>query len=254
VEGSLIARATDITPEEFERLKGEFKGLASSSSQFLQMGESGAVNLGTLIAVIGNTAVGKTTLVERLKQAAPFTTGLEQHAERPFQRLLVEDLRGGRGRRYALANQLDYLLLRAEQELAIRSQSGRGLVDGGLDEDFYVFTRGFHALGILDDAEFALCERFYRFVRALQPEPDLYLLLHAPLQLLAARMKQRARPVEIATVDSLPLLQQQIDAWMQRIPPERLIVLDASTPALLTPQGIERLLMTIDQRLTASVS
>jgi hypothetical protein len=41
---------------------------------------------------------------------------------------------------------------------------------------------------------------------------------------------------------------------MQCIPSERLIVLDASTPALLTQQSIERLLMMIDQRLAASIS
>lgn len=208
--------------------------------------------MGALIAVIGNTAAGKTTFVEHLKQIRPFTTGLEQHAERLFQRLLVEALRTGQGHRYALANQLDYLLLRAEQELAIRSWPGIGLVDGGLDEDFYVFTHGFHALGILDDAEFALCERFYRFVRAVQPEPDLYLLLDVPLELLAARMKQRARLVEVATPDSLPILQRQLDTWRQRIPPERLIVLDASTPALLTPQSLGRLLATIDRHLSIS--
>lgn len=206
--------------------------------------------MGVLIAVIGNTAVGKTTLVEHLQQSAPFTTGLEQHVERPFQRLLVEDLRAGRGHRYALANQLDYLLLRAEQEPTIRSQPGIGLVDGGLDEDFYVFTRGFHALGILEDAEFVLCERFHRFVRALYPEPDLYLFLHAPVELLAKRMKQRARPIEIATIDSLSILQQQVDTWVQSIAPQRLIELDASTLTLITPQSIEQLLRTIDRRLS----
>ena len=206
--------------------------------------------MGVLIAVIGNTAVGKTTLVERLQQSAPFTTGLEQHVERPFQRLLVEDLRAGRGHRYALANQLDYLLLRAEQELTVRSQPGIGLVDGGLDEDFYVFTRGFHALGILEDAEFVLCERFHRFVRTLYPEPDLYLFLHAPVELLAKRMKRRARPIEIATIDSLSILQQQVDTWVQSIAPQRLIELDASTPTLITPQSIEQLLRTIDRRLS----
>jgi deoxyadenosine/deoxycytidine kinase len=206
--------------------------------------------LGALIAVIGNTAVGKTTLVERLKQVAPFATGLEQHAERPFQRLLVEDLRAGQGRRYALANQIDYLLLRAEQELAIRSRPGIGLVDGGLDEDFYVFTLGFHALGILDAAEFALCERFYRFARALQPEPDLYILLQAPLEQLAERMKRRARPIEIASIDSLPVLQQQLETWVQGIAPQRLIVLDASTPTLLALPNIQQVLKTIEQRLS----
>ncbi len=115
-------------------------------------------------------------------------TGLEQHSERPFQRALADDLRTGRGRRYALANQIDYLLLRAEQEQEIRSQPEVGLVDGGLDEDFFIFTHGFHANGILDDAEFALCARFHRFVRAVQPEPELFILLDAPVEVLAQRM------------------------------------------------------------------
>jgi deoxyadenosine/deoxycytidine kinase len=204
--------------------------------------------LGKLIAVIGNTAVGKTTLVENLVATAPFVTGLEQHAERPFQQALADDLKMGKGRRYALANQIDYLLLRAEQERAVRSLPGIGLVDGGLDEDFFVFTRGFHAMGHLDDAEFALCERFHRFVRSVQPEPDLYLLLHAPVDVLAQRLARRNRPVEIATAADIDVLQRQVDDWSHRIPSERLIVVDASTRWSVSQQAIHELLTIIQAR------
>jgi len=198
-----------------------------------------------LIAIIGNTAAGKTTLVKRLTATAPFVTGLEQHDERPFQQLLADDLRTGRGRRHALANQIDYLLLRAEQERAIRSQPGIGLVDGGLDEDFFIFTRGFHANGLLDDAEFALCERFYRFVRAMQPGPDLFILLDAPVEVLAHRLAHRNRPIEIATAADLDLLQQQLDTWRRIIPAAQLLVIDASTDITLSHQSICNLLAVI---------
>lgn len=204
--------------------------------------------MGKLIAVIGNTAVGKTTLVERLAAAAPFVTGLEQHIERPFQHVLADDLRAGRGRRYALANQIDYLLLRAEQEQVIRARPGVGLVDGGLDEDFYVFTHGFHAVGHLEQSEFALCERLYRFVRSVQPEPDLYILLAAPVAVLAARLAQRSRVVEIATSADLDVLQQQVDAWRERIPPARLIVVDAAGDGAFSPRLIDKLLASIRTR------
>ena len=194
--------------------------------------------MGKLIAVIGNTAAGKTTLVAALAAAAPFVTGLEQHAERPFQQAFAADLAaGGADRhRYALANQIDYLLLRAEQEQAIRRQPGIGLVDGGLDEDFFVFTRHFHAIGYLDAAEYALCERFYRYARSMQPLPDLFIYLDVPLDALAARFARRSRTLEIASVEQLAHLQRQVDAWVATIDPARLLVVDASksfTPAVL---------------------
>lgn len=207
------------------------------------------ISLGKLIAVIGNTAAGKTTLVAALSTAAPFVTGLEQHAERPFQQALADDLkRGGTERcRYALANQIDYLLLRAEQELTIRRQPGVGLVDGGLDEDFFVFSRHFHALGYLSAAEQALCERFYRYARSIQPPPDLFIYLAAPLEVLRARFLHRRRAVEIATVDHLAQLQQQVDDWVAAIDDAHLLVVDA-TQDFTAPEALTNLLAQLRRR------
>ncbi|HHY54594.1 MAG TPA: deoxynucleoside kinase [Chloroflexi bacterium] len=205
--------------------------------------------MGKLIAVIGNTAAGKTTLVAALAAAAPFIIGLEQHAERPFQQALADELKTGGARRlrYALANQIDYLLLRAEQEQEIRRQPGVGLVDGGLDEDFFVFSRHFHALGYLSAAEQALCERFYRYVRLMQPPPDLFIYLTAPLQVLHARFQQRRRPVEIAAADHLAQLQHQVDDWVAAIDPARLLVLDGAQN-LTAPDALTALLAELGRR------
>lgn len=203
--------------------------------------------MGKLVAVIGNTAAGKTTLVQRLAAAAPFVTGLEQHAERPFQQPFAGELTSGAagGYRYALANQIDYLLLRAEQERAIRAQPGIGLVDGGLDEDFFVFTRHFLARGYLTAAEFDLCERFYRFVRTVQPMPDLFVLVDAPLDVLTRRHARRARSLEIAVAADLAALQSQVDAWVACLPAERLLVMDAARDDAFAPAAIQDLLAAI---------
>ena len=88
-----------------------------------------------LIAIVGVSGVGKTALVQALAKAHPFATAYEQHAERPFQALFKNDSR------YAFANQVDYLLLRAEQEKTLRASTQIGLIDGGLDLDFHGFTR-----------------------------------------------------------------------------------------------------------------
>ncbi|NTU55984.1 MAG: hypothetical protein HGA79_07025 [Anaerolineales bacterium] len=63
-----------------------------------------------LITIIGPSGVAKTALVQALTKKFQFETALEQHVERPFQALAKEDAR------YIFPNQMDYLLLRAEQE------------------------------------------------------------------------------------------------------------------------------------------
>ena len=116
-----------------------------------------------LIAVVGASGVGKTTLVHTLAKAFPFNIAYEGHSDRPFQSLFKEDPR------YALANQIDYLLLCAEQEKELRASPRVGLMDGGLDLDFHGFTRLFHRRGLLSDAELDLCRRIYQFLRETLP-------------------------------------------------------------------------------------
>src|ERR1043165_3132200 len=126
-----------------------------------------------LIAIVGASGVGKTALVSALAKAYELDTAYEQHAERPFQHLFKEDAR------YALANQIDYFMLRAEQEKNLRASPRIGLIDGGLDLDFYGFTRLFHSRCLLTDAEFELCREVYEFIRERLPRPELLIRLRA---------------------------------------------------------------------------
>jgi deoxyadenosine/deoxycytidine kinase len=160
-----------------------------------------------LIAIVGTSGVGKTSLARALAQAFHLKLGLEQHAERPFQSLFKNDPH------YGLANQIDYLLLRAEQERELRSGKCTGLLDGGLDQDFQGFTRLFHAKGYLTDLEFDLCRRFYKFTRATLPLPDLIIYLHAPAGLIRDRLSQRER-INIATIDDVSLIDGFLTDWL----------------------------------------
>lgn len=177
--------------------------------------------MGKIIAVVGNTGAGKTTLVRALCRVGKFNFGLEQHAERPFQHLFKNDFR------YALANQLDYMIQRAKQEQEFRSLEGIALVDGGLDLDFQGFTRLFHSRGLLSEKEFHLCEELYGFFRSFLPPPDLIVHLIIDHTIVEKRLVERDR-INIARTTDLELMNSLIISWLEIIPSEKVIHIDAS--------------------------
>jgi len=174
-----------------------------------------------LIVIVGPSGVGKTTLARALCEKHDFAIAYELHNERPFQKLFKQDPK------YALANQLDYLLYRAEQERELRQSSKPALMDGGLDLDFHGFTRLFHLHGWLTDEEFNLCRRFYEHTRALLPAPDLIIALSASAQTVSQRLAARNR-INIASSEDAELLNQFINEWLESISESKVIKLDVS--------------------------
>jgi deoxyadenosine/deoxycytidine kinase len=189
--------------------------------------------MGKLIAIVGASGVGKTALVSALAKATlpaqsgieGFETAYEQHAERPFQSLFKRDAR------YALANQIDYFLLRAEQEQKLRASPLIGLIDGGLDLDYYGFTRLFHKQALLTDSEFDLCRRLYDFIRQSSPRPELFIRLCADEATIARRLLARDR-INIASAEDTILFNSFLDEWLAAIPSNQLLELDVSNESL----------------------
>ncbi len=177
-----------------------------------------------LITIVGNAGVGKTTLAHLLTKHFSCQLALEQHQERPFQALFAAD-----HARYGMANQIDYLLVRSEQEHAIRYGDRPGVQDGGLDEDFFVFTQHFQRCGYLTGAELELCARLYRTLRSVLPPPEVIIWLQAPLEVVIERHRRRSRSLEIAQISDLQALDQLLSAWLSQVEPQRLLVVDASS-------------------------
>jgi deoxyadenosine/deoxycytidine kinase len=165
-----------------------------------------------LVSVIGPSGVGKTALVRALAGQGNFATALEGHAERPFQALFKRDAR------YGLANQVDYFLLRIEQERALRASPQIGLIDGGLDLDYHGFARLFHYRGLLTDPELDLCRRLYETLRSLMPPPELIIRLRADQGTVAGRLSARDR-INIASSEDFAVFESFLDEWLGTVDP-----------------------------------
>lgn len=200
--------------------------------------------MGKLIAVIGNCGTGKTTLAQRLCERGHFLALLEQHKERPFQEQFSTDLK-----KYSLSNQIDYMLFRAEQELQARQKDLTGVQDGGLDQDFQVFTRLFRNKGFLEEDGYRLCERMYATLRQLLPLPDLFIKLSAPLDILVERREKRQRSLDIVETADLAGIELLIQDWMTTIASTPVISLDTSADDPLYEGVIEGLVMKVGEIL-----
>ncbi len=191
-----------------------------------------------LITFVGVSGVGKTTLAKALAETGDFATGFEQHDTRPFQHLFDKD------KRYALPNQIDYFLLRAEQERILRADPRPALLDGGLDVDFHGFARLFHARGYLSDAEYDLCKRLYEQLRLALPMPELIIYLTASEDVIRERLARRDR-VNIATSADAGMLKKYLEEWLGTLPADYVLNFDVSAESV----GYEMLLQKIDSEL-----
>lgn len=188
-----------------------------------------------LISIVGASGVGKTALAQALAKNKVFQTAYEQHAERPFQALFKQD------KRFALANQMDYLLLRAEQERELRAGTLIGLTDGGLDLDFHGFTRLFLSRNLLSQPEFDLCRRLYIHIRETLPQPELIVRLHADVETVNSRMISRQR-INIASAEDTALFNSLLDEWLRDIPSKQKLELDVSNETLDYQNSTNRIL------------
>ena len=193
-----------------------------------------------IITIIGPSGIGKTSLVKVLAQTGHFATAFEQHDERPFQNLAKQDSH------HIFANQMDYLILRAEQEKDLRNASQIGLIDGGLDLDFHGFTRLFLSRNLLTQNEFDLCRRFYNITRTFLLPPELIVRLKADDETVTGRLSRRKR-INIANAEDTALFNSYLDEWLATIPSSSILEIDVTNEDIQYTKSVGIILDTINQ-------
>src|SRR5919106_94366 len=139
------------------------------------------------IAIEGPIGAGKSSLAERLATRLDATAVLEE-TENPF----LGDFYAGRPGA-ALQAQLFYLLTRHRQQLTLRQAD---LFAQSKVAD-YLFDRDkIFAYLNLDDNELFIYQRLFDLLVKDVPPPDLVIYLQAPTDVLAARLRARAKDTD----------------------------------------------------------
>ncbi|MEJ2462174.1 MAG: deoxynucleoside kinase [Candidatus Thiodiazotropha sp.] len=140
------------------------------------------------LVIEGPIGVGKTSLVQRLALHFGGETLLEGAEKNPFLQRFYDNPREA-----AFPAQLYFLFQRSRQMNELQQQD---LFRQRLIADFMLEKDRLFARINLDQEELKLYEQVYERMTLEAPAPDLVVYLQAPVDVLMARIRKRARPQE----------------------------------------------------------
>jgi deoxyadenosine/deoxycytidine kinase len=190
--------------------------------------------LPSFIAVAGNMAVGKTTLVGRLAEGLDTPGFAEIPEQNPFLARFYED-----PDRWAFHAQVGFLNLALGQYAQVANAGRRGVVERTIDEHHDVFAAQLRAEGALSVEEFAMLGELHRVAAtSLVLCPDLVIYLHADPAELLTRIEARGREVELQIdPEYLRALDRRYQSFASSWSASPLVAIDTLATDLRTEDG-----------------
>ena len=199
------------------------------------------------IVVEGVIGVGKTTLVRALAERLNARTVYEVFDENPFLESFYSDRQ-----RYAFPTEIFFLLSRFNQQEVFAQEDllQRYAVSDYLFEKCRLFSSI-----TLTDAEMALFDRVYEILRRQVPKPDVVVHLHAPLDVLEARIRSRGRDYERdMDRDYLAQLDGRYREMFARYEDAPVVSVDTTNVDFRNQEVVERLWRSIEQGHEGSIA
>jgi deoxyadenosine/deoxycytidine kinase len=164
-----------------------------------------------LVLLAGNIGVGKTSLTERIGERLRWKTAYESVADNPYLPDFYKDMKD-----WAFHLQIYFLGHRAEQHIYLANHPESAILDRSIYEDAHIFARALHHMDNLNDRDYHAYRRLYNLVVRNLPKPDLLIHLEAPVSVLMARIRRRARNIETGISEEyLALLEQFYNEWIE---------------------------------------
>ena len=164
-----------------------------------------------LILVAGNIGSGKTSLTERIGQRLGWHTAFESVADNPYLPNFYKDMKT-----WSFHLQVYFLGHRAQQHLKMARDPRSAIIDRSIYEDAYIFCRALNHLGNLNELDYQTYLNVFNLLIPTLPVPSMLIYLRCPVEVLMARIHQRARDIETSiSADYLALLESYYDEWMQ---------------------------------------
>lgn len=164
-----------------------------------------------LILLAGNIGVGKTSLTERIGEQLGWKTAYESVVDNPYLPAFYENMKA-----WAFHLQIYFLGHRAEQHIYLSGHPDSAILDRSIYEDAHIFARALHHMDNLNDRDYHAYLKLYKLVVENLPKPDLLIHLEAPVPVLMARIRRRARNIETGiTEDYLSLLERFYKEWIE---------------------------------------
>ena len=164
-----------------------------------------------LVLLAGNIGVGKTSLTERIGQRLGWKTAYESVADNPYLPDFYKNMR-----EWGFHLQIYFLGHRAEQHINLAEIPESAILDRSIYEDAHIFARALHHMQNMNDRDYYAYLRLYNLVVENLPKPDLLIHLEAPVSILMARIRRRARNIETGiSEDYLALLERFYSEWIE---------------------------------------
>jgi deoxyadenosine/deoxycytidine kinase len=162
------------------------------------------------VLVAGNIGAGKTSLTERIGKKLGWTTAYESVVDNPYLADFYADMA-----EWAFHLQVFFLGHRAEQHVALAADSRSAIIDRSIYEDAEIFARAALTLGTINERDYLTYRQVFDLVVNNLPSPDLLIYLHAPVEVLLARIQARGREMEQGvTAEYLSLLENLYQEWL----------------------------------------